>query len=136
KQSAMASSAGLGDVAVVADAVTSVLGAYGVKTISAKKATDILVAAVREGKAEPEDFARSIGKVTAVAKLMGVGFDEVAGAMAATSLQGINAHQSAQQLRALLVTFLKPTKGTRDELMAMHVSLATVRKEIRDKGLL
>lgn len=65
--SAKAAAAGLGDTRTVADAVTSTLNAYGVENYSAAQATDILVATVREGKAEADTFAPALGKVLPVA---------------------------------------------------------------------
>jgi len=55
--SAKASAIGLGDSATVADALTSVLNAYGEENISAAKAADILTAAVRDGKGEADAIA-------------------------------------------------------------------------------
>jgi hypothetical protein len=56
--SAKASAAGLGDTQTVADAVTSVMNAYGEANITAAQATDVLVATVREGKGEASDSPR------------------------------------------------------------------------------
>ena len=50
EQASKASASGLGDVAQIADLATSALNAYGSETLSAEGATDVLTAAVREGK--------------------------------------------------------------------------------------
>ena len=134
--SAKASAAGLGSTAVVADAVTSAVNAYGEETLSATNATDILLAAVREGKSEPEAFAGSIGRVIPLAEKMGVSFGEVAGMMAAMSLNGTNADEAVTQLSAVLATAIKPTKEGRDALKDIGRSYADVRAEIKEKGLL
>jgi hypothetical protein len=52
KESARSAAAGLGETQVVADALTSVLNAYGDGAYSAAQANDILVVSVREGKSE------------------------------------------------------------------------------------
>ena len=134
--SAKASAAGLGDTAVVADAVTSAVNAYGEKTLSATRATDILLAAVREGKAEPEAFAGSIGRVIPIAEKMGMTFGEVAGMMAAMSLNGTKADEAVTQISAALATAIKPTKEGADALKSVGESYASVRKSIADDGLL
>ena len=52
-----ASAAGLGDVAQVADLATSAMNAYGSDSLSASMATNVLTAAVREGKLNSEELA-------------------------------------------------------------------------------
>jgi len=61
EMSGKASAAGLGETATIADLVTSAMNAYGSENLSASKATDILVSAVREGKAEAAALAGSMG---------------------------------------------------------------------------
>ena len=77
---------GLGDVQTIADLATSAMNAYGSDVLSATDATDVLTAAVREGKLEAADLAGSMGRVLPVASAMGVRFDEVGAAFAATPL--------------------------------------------------
>ena len=133
--SARASAAGLGETKVVADAVTSAINAYGEKSLSASRATDILVAAVREGKSEPEAFAGSIGRVIPIAAKMGVSFGEVAGQMAAMSLNGTDATEAVTQISAMLASAIKPTKDGAEALKSIGMSYGDLRKEIADKGL-
>jgi TP901 family phage tail tape measure protein len=134
-QSARAAAAGLGDTQTVADAVTSAMNAYGPGTISASRATDILTAAVREGKLEASSLAPVIGKVLPIAKAMGVGFDQVAGSMALMSKSGTDAAQSATQVTAILGTFAKPSAGMVKALGTMHLTLDGVRKSLANRGL-
>jgi len=135
KASALAAAAGLGETRTVADAVTSAINAYGEKALSATTATDILVAAVREGKSEPEEFAGSIGRVIPVAAAMGVSFGEVAGTMAALSLNGTDANEAVTQITAGLAQAIKPTLDGTKALKAISMTYADLRKEIADKGL-
>ena len=136
KASATAAAAGLGDTMTIADAVTSAINAYGLKNLSAAKTTDILTAAVREGKSEPEEFAGSIGRVIPLASKMGVEFGEVAGIMAAMSLNGTNANEAVTQITAMLSTAVKPTKEGAEALKSVGESYASIRKRIADDGLL
>lgn len=136
KASALAAAAGLGTTMTVADAVTSAINAYGEANLSATKATDVLVAAVRTGKSEPEEFAASIGRVIPLASKMGVEFGEVAGIMAAMSLNGTNAHEAVTQITSMLSTAIKPTKEGAEALASIGRSYADVRKQIADEGLL
>ena len=136
RMSAKASVAGLGETKVVADLVTSAMNAYGVANLNATQATDILVASVREGKAEATELAASMGQVLPIAAELGVTFDQVGGAMAAMTRTGTNAATAATQLRAIMVGVMRPSKQAADTLEEMGTSAANLRKQIREEGLL
>ena len=134
--SAKASAAGLGDTATVADAVTSAINAYGSENITAAQATDVLMAAVREGKSEPQEMAASLGRVIPVAAQMGVSFDQVAAATATMSLSGLDAAEATTALRGIMSTIMAPTKEAHEALAGMGTSADELRAMIREKGLL
>ena len=136
EMSLKASASGLGDTATVADLATSVINAYGSDTMDAAEATDILAAAVREGKLAPEELAGSIGSVLPLASAMGVNFDEVGAAFAAMSRTGTDASAASTQLRGIMTALLKPTKQAEDALEEMGLSSAGLREQIREEGLL
>ena len=131
-----ASASGLGDTATVADLATSVINAYGSDTMDAAKATDILTAAVREGKLAPDELAGSIGSVLPLASAMGVNFDEVGAAFAAMSRTGTGASEASTQLRGIMTALLKPTAKAEEALEGMGLSSEGLRKQIREEGLL
>jgi len=135
-QSGKAAAAGLGETKVIADLVTSALNAYGAENITAGRATDILVAAVREGKAEAPALAGSIGRVIPIAAQLGIGFDEVAGAMAAMTLVGFDAAESATNLSGIMSALLKPSKQAKDELAALGLDMEHLREVAGEQGLL
>jgi len=99
--SAKAATAGLGQTQEVADLLSSALNAYAGTGLTAAKAADILVAAVREGKGEADAFARSMGQIIPIAANLGVSFDQVAGAMAAITLTGSSAANAAVYLKGV-----------------------------------
>lgn len=134
--SAKASAVGLGETKVVADLVTSAMNAYGKENLSAKQATDILVKAVREGKAEASALASAMGGVLPIASAMGVEFDEVSAAIAAMTRTGTDANTASVQLKAILASLLKPSKQAADTLDLMGTSAEKLRKKLRDEGLL
>ena len=133
---AKAAAVGLGDTATIADLATSALNAYGEENISATKATDVMVAAVREGKLEASELAGSMGRVLPIASAMGVGFDEVGAAFAALSRTGTNAAEAATQVRGILSSLLRPTKQAKDALSGMGLSAEGLREQIKEEGLL
>lgn len=136
EMSAKASAAGLGETKVVADLVTSAMNAYGKENLSAAMATDILTAAVREGKAEADQLAGAMGLVLPIAAEMGVSFDQVGAGMAAMTRTGTNASIAATQLKQIMSSMLKPTVQSAEAMAQMGFSAASVRKTIREDGLI
>ncbi|HLB47275.1 MAG TPA: phage tail tape measure protein, partial [Anaerolineales bacterium] len=134
--SAKAASAGLGQTQIIADAVTSALVAYGAENLSAGKAVGILVAAVREGKAEASDIAPALGRVIPIASQLGIRFDEVGAAMAAMTRVGFDAAESATNLSGIMAAVLKPSKQAADVLAQFGLSGEELRKTIKERGLL
>jgi len=133
---AKASAAGLGDMSLIADVATSAMNAYGAENLSAAEAVDVLIGAVQDGKAEPEDMAGSFGRVIPIAAEMGVEFHEVAAAVAAMSNVGLDASESVTALRGVMSALLKPTKEAEDVLAEYGLSSAELRRQLREEGLL
>lgn len=131
-----ASASGLGDVAQIADLATSAMNAYGSSNLSAEGATDVLTAAVREGKLSSEELAGAMGGVLPIASNLGVSFDEVGATLAAMSRTGTNAANGATQLNSILAGLLKPTNQAEDALRSMGLSSAGLKQQIKDEGLL
>ena len=131
-----AAAVGLGETKTIADLSTSALNAYGEENLSASGATDILTAAVREGKLEASQLAGAMGGVIPIASNMGVRFDEVAAAMAAMSRTGTNAAEGATQLNAILASLKKPTTDAEMAFQKMGMSTDSVQKSLSEQGLL
>lgn len=136
EQSTKAAALGLGDTATVADLATSALNAYGVENLTATDATDVLTAAVREGKLEASELSSVMGQVLPVASNMGVQFHEVGAAFAAMSRTGTPAAQAATQLNSILMAIMKPTKQSAEAMAELGLSSASLRQQIKDEGLL
>lgn len=136
KASAEGAAAGLGDTATVAQAVTSAMNAYGIANLSAAQATSILIATVREGKAEPEELANSIGRVIPIAAQLGVSFDQVGAALASMTLFGLDTEESATALRGVFATLLKPSAQAAEILGKVGLSAEGLRRQLREEGLL
>jgi TP901 family phage tail tape measure protein len=135
ESSAKASAAGLGETKIVADAVTSTLNAYGKGAYSAAEVTDILVATVREGKAEADTFAPALGKVLPVAAAFGASFEDVSASVAALSRTGLSAGTSAIYIRQVLSQLLKPSKQAEEALLGVGTSAEEIRKNVAEQGL-
>lgn len=134
--SAQASAAGLGDTKDIADAVTSAMNAYASSGLTATHATDILIAAVREGKTDPAQFASVLGQVIPVAAAVGVSFDEVAAAIASSTREGLNASRAATGFRFLLTSFIRPSQQSEEALAGVGISLQDLSDSLQNRGLL
>lgn len=131
---AKAGAAGLGEVVTIANAVTSALNAYGPEVLSATKATDILVAAVREGKAEAASYAPVFGQVLPLAQEMGVTFGETAGIIAFLTRTTGNAAIATTQLRSLMSQLNNSEMDKK--LKKVGISAEELLASIKQKGLL
>jgi len=131
-----AAAVGLGETKTIADLATSAMNAYGVENLNATGATDILVAAVREGKLEASELAGAMGGVIPIASNMGVGFDEVGAALAAMSRTGTNAANGATQLTAILASIKKPTQQSAEAMLALGTSQEQISQSLAERGLM
>jgi TP901 family phage tail tape measure protein len=135
-QSTRLAATGMGDMMFMGQTLTSAMTAWGEKTLSAAEAADTLVAAVREGKAEPDEFSRSLGRVIPVASQVGIKFQEVAAAIASMTNIGMSARISTFALRTLLTSFLKPQKPLIEGLKEVGLTVPKVVKQMTTEGFL
>jgi TP901 family phage tail tape measure protein len=133
---AKAAASGLGETKTIADLTTSAMNAYGKEALNSEAATDVLTAAVREGKLESSELAGAMGGVIPIASNMGVSFDQVGAAMAAMSRTGTNAAVGATQLTAILSSLKKPAAEAEQALQAMGLSTDGVQKSLAEDGLM
>ena len=149
RTSADLSVGGVTDLNTAVDGLTTVVNSYGAETISAGEASDILFTAVKLGKTTVDELSASLYQVTPVASNLGVGFDEVAAAMAHMTSQGVPTAQSATQLRQVLVeaadsgsTFSTNISELTDKSFAalieqgvpMHEALSLIRTDVENAG--
>lgn len=126
--------AGLGSVATITEAVTSVMDAYGFANISAAHATDVLVQTVTLGKIPPEQLAASLGRVIPIANAMGISFDQVGAALASMTRQGLSANLAVTGLRAILSNFQKGQPQTVRGLAAIGTSVNALQAGLAKGG--
>lgn len=134
EQSAKASAVGLGETRDIGRAVTSAITAYAKEGLTAAEASNKLFIAVREGGADADQFAGTLGRVVGVAEQMGVSFDEVLASIATFTRLGVNADTATTGLRATIISLLHPSKMAREEFQHLGTSIEEVRKNIKEKG--
>lgn len=135
KISAQGATAGLGETADVAKLVVFAMNAYKASNLSAIKIADMLTVAVREGAIEAEGFAGAVQSVIPIASAVGVSLGQVLGTMAAMSLQGASAANSAVYLKGILnsIMKIKPTNQAGKALDELGSSGAKL-KEVLGAG--
>jgi len=134
--SAKAAAAGMGDVMVTADVLTSAMNSYGHSTYTAAEVTDYLMKTVEVGKAEPVALANSLGRIMPVAAQLKVGLDELGGNIAALTLGGLSSAEAVTALRGTMMSLVAPAKMSIDQLKEMGFSYKEVTDSIAKKGLL
>jgi len=107
---------GNADLATVTDAVTTAMKDYGVKADGATKVTSQLVSIVSHGKTHLTDLATSLSKILPTASSLGLGLDQVGGALATMTGEGVTARLAATHLNSTLLALAAPT-GTAAKAM-------------------
>jgi TP901 family phage tail tape measure protein len=97
-----AATAGVTDLSVAVDGISSVVNAYGSDVIDATKASDLMFTAVKLGKTNFEQLSSSLFNVTPAASAAGVEFKTVTAALAAMTLQGVPTNVATTKLRAAI----------------------------------
>jgi len=134
--SAKAATAGMGETQTMAQVLTSALNAYKGTGLTAAYATDILVAAVREGKAEASGFSTAMGQIIPIAAQLGVSFDQVAGGMAAITLTGASSANAAVYLKGVFNSLLTASTQGEKALNKANSSYAELRRILGTQGLI
>jgi len=133
---ARGSTAGLGDLVDMSKLLVFSMNAYRKSGYSATQVADIFVAAVREGALEAGDFAGAMQSVIPIASGMGVSLEQVAGSMAAMSLQGASAQNAAVYLKGMLNALLKikPNNMAGKSLAKMGVNVDDLLEKLKSPG--
>lgn len=136
EMSAKAAAVGLGETADIARLTANVLNAYSKSGITATQVTDTLVAAVREGTAEPDEFADALGRILPIASKAGISFDQVAASLASLSNIGLDVNEGVTAMRGVIQTLLAPTMKAKEALKGMGISTDELRASLVENGLI
>lgn len=136
EQSAKAAASGFGSVGDIARLTANALNAYEKDGLTASEVTDTLAAAIREGTAEPEEFASALGRILPIAQKAGVGFDEVTASLASLSNIGLDVNEGVTAMRGVLTAIEAPGKQAKDTLEDIGLSADDLRAVLADQGVL
>ncbi|MFI9157490.1 phage tail tape measure protein [Kitasatospora aureofaciens] len=107
--SAKGASAGLTTTETSATALLGVLKAYGMPASKAASVMDIMFQTVNKGVISFSELAQQLGDVVPMAAAAGISFEDMSSALAAITLAGIPAAESATALNMLMTRLMKPT---------------------------
>jgi len=125
--------AGLTNVDVVVDGMTSVINAFGFSASDAEGIMDKMFTTVRVGKLRMEDLASSIGKIAPLAVTTGVSFEELLAAGAALTTGGNSLSQSFTAVSGILNAVLRPSEKAKKA--AEELGIEWNLSALRAKGL-
>ena len=131
---AKAATGGLSDTRTAADAITTILNAYGLEATEATKVSDVMFQTIKRGKTTFNELAPTIGRVTAIAAQTGVEFEELGALMAFLTRNGIQTDMAITGLRQVMVSILKPTKEATDAADELGISFDS--ETLKAKGLI
>jgi hypothetical protein len=97
------------DMTVVANGLTTAMTDYRLSSDQAATTTSKLVETVAHGKTTMAELSGSLSAVLPTAQAAGVGLDQVLGAMATMTGEGISAQQSAQDLSSTISSLSAPS---------------------------
>jgi TP901 family phage tail tape measure protein len=133
---AKASASGMGSAADIVGLVASAVASYGKANITAAEATDVLTAAVREGRADPAELASRLGTLLPIAGQLGISFGEVGGATAYLSNVIGDTGRTVTALSGIFNKLAAPSKQAQEILGQMGTSTAELKASIDQNGLL
>lgn len=94
--------AGFTDTAAATDILTTALNAYGLEASDVTRVSDVLITTQNLGKTTVADLASQMGRVIPTAKQQGVELEELSGAYAVMTANGINTAQTTTYLSSML----------------------------------
>lgn len=131
--SVTAAKAGMTDTSTAAYAITGIINAYGMSAKDATKVSDILFATVKRGQTTFAQLAPSIGRVTSIAAVAGVKFEEIAAALSTITRAGISTDQAITFLRSSLIAL--QGKGEDNVKLARDYGIELSVSALKAEGL-
>lgn len=122
---------GSADLGTVADATTTILNDFGNTGVTAAQAVNELTATVAEGKTHLQDLSGALAQVLPTASAAKVGLNDVMGAMATMTSEGVPAANAATYLRQLLIALDAPSAGAAKALKSVGLTTTEVADEMQ-----
>jgi TP901 family phage tail tape measure protein len=131
KAAAQGAKVGNADLGTVSDATTTILKDFGNSGITATGAVNTLIATVANGKTHMADLAGAMSQILPVASASKVGLNDVMGAMATMTGEGVPAANAATYLRQTLIALSAPTPGITKALLDVGLTTQQVSDSMK-----
>lgn len=126
---------GNADMAVVSDALTTVLKDYHLPASQAADVTSKLVETVASGKTHMQDLAGSMATVLPAASAAHLGLSQVLGAMATMTAEGTPAADAATYLKQTILKLEAPSAASAHEMQALGINVFDLKDKLGQRGL-
>lgn len=133
RQSAELAGAGMSNVAVAADTLTSALNAYGLSAVSATRVSDILFQTTNVGKISLDQMGGSMNTVFPLAAALGVNLETLGASVAALTSVGVPANEAVTSIQSALSNILKPSAEASEAAASLGVGFDAAT--LKAKGL-
>ena len=132
-EAAKGAKAGVTDIGTAADALTSVLNAYGLSASSASKVNDVFFGTVKAGKTTFGELAGAIGRVAPLASAAGVSMEQMFAAIAETTKVGINTNEAMTGMKATIQAIMQPSSAAKKAAKELGIEFSS--QALKAKGL-
>ncbi len=126
---------GNADLGATANALTTILTDYHLKSTDAAGAMNALTATVASGKTHLQDLASSMGSVLPLASSLGISFPQVAGAIAVMTNSGMNAQRAAMNLANTIRSLAAPNSMATKSMKEVGLSAQQLHDTLTHQGL-
>jgi TP901 family phage tail tape measure protein len=115
--------AGVSDVAVSADLLTSALGGLQLQADQSERVINVLFQTVRKGKTTLDQLGQGMGKLFGTAKLANISIELLGASMATATAAGVQTAEAVTGLNALILALAAPTQEAKDALEDAGISM-------------
>lgn len=136
KAAAQGAKAENADLGTVANALTTIMVNYGDKIKGGPiQAMNEMITVVQNGKMTTQDLSSSLSAVLPIAHSAGLSFEQVGGAIATMTRQGMSAQQSTQDLAHMIGQLQKPNQQAIQMMQQMGVDSNKLSNDLGKNGL-
>lgn len=122
---------GHAELGVVAKGTTTIMTDFASSNVTAAQAVNALVATVGDGQTNMQDLSASLSSILPVASSLKVHLNDVMGAMATMTAQGVPAADAATYLRQMMMSLAAPSKAASTSLTEIGLSAQQVSDEMK-----
>jgi TP901 family phage tail tape measure protein len=122
---------GNASLGTVADATTTIMTDFGIKSQNASIAVNTLVATVANGKTTMDQLAGSLSQILPTASAAGVSLTDTAAAMSTMTGEGVPAAQAATYLRQTILGIEAPSTAAGKALNSVGLTTTQVSNEMK-----